>query len=222
MSTPTAFAGDRKVGQSILHGLDQWMLRKLLPFVPRGIETYHLTMMTVVWSALAIVAGWLAREDFRWLWLASLAIALQYVTDLLDGAVGRSRNTGLVKWGYYMDHFLDFVFLSAIVIGYALFFHERYAYLHLALLAIYGAFMVHAHLAFAATNEFRIAFSGIGPTEVRIAFIMTNTLLIIFGKTYLAWLIPWLIVAALLGLTVVVYRTQRTLWAIDMEARKKE
>lgn len=218
MTTP--FAGDRKVGRSILHGFDAWMLRKLLPFVPHTIETYHLTMTTIVWSALVIVAGWLARGDLRWFWIASIAIALQYCTDLLDGAVGRARNTGLVKWGYYMDHFLDFVFLSAIVIGYALFFHERYAYLHLGLLAIYGAFMVHAHLAFAATNEFRIAFSGIGPTEVRLAFIVTNTLLIVFGKTYLAWLIPWLIASALIGLAIVVFRTQRELWAIDMAARK--
>ncbi|MDP3771187.1 MAG: hypothetical protein Q8R16_02730 [bacterium] len=215
------FTGDRKVGKSILHGFDQWLLRRLLPRVPRGIETYHLTMTTIVWSALVIAAGWLARGDIRWFWLASLAIALQYCTDLLDGAVGRARNTGLVKWGYYMDHFLDFVFLSAIVTGYALFFHERFALLHLALLAIYGAFMVHAHLAFAATNEFRIAFSGIGPTEVRLAFIVTNTLLIVFGKTYLAWLIPWLIATALLGLTVVVVRTQRELWAMDMAARGK-
>jgi phosphatidylglycerophosphate synthase len=198
------------------------MLRRLLPLVPRSIETYHLTLTTIVWSALVIVAGWFAYADIRWLWLASFAIALQYLTDLLDGAVGRARGTGLVKWGYYMDHFLDFVFLSAIVIGYALAFHERYVLLHLALLAVYGAFMMHAHLAFAATNEFRIAFSGVGPTEVRIAFILTNTLLIVFGKTYLAWLIPWLIAAALLGLAVVVLRTQRELWSIDMAAKKKD
>lgn len=55
---------------------------------------------------------------------------------------------------------------------------------------------------------------------MRLAFIITNTLLIVFGKTYLAWLIPWLIAAALIGLAVVVFRTQRALWAIDMAARK--
>jgi phosphatidylglycerophosphate synthase len=30
-------------------------------------------------------------------------IVFQYITDLLDGEIGRKRNTGLIKWGFYMD-----------------------------------------------------------------------------------------------------------------------
>ena len=32
-------------------------------------------------------------------------------TDSFDGALGRRRDTGIPKWGYYMDHLLDFVFM---------------------------------------------------------------------------------------------------------------
>ena len=90
--------------------------------VPFWLETHHLTLLTIPWTGLVIASAWQVREseDIRWFWGVSLAIALQYLTDLFDGAVGRSRNTGLVKWGFYMDHFLDYVFQCGLIIGYAL------------------------------------------------------------------------------------------------------
>ncbi|MDO8425293.1 MAG: hypothetical protein Q7T01_02150 [bacterium] len=218
--TPKEFHGDRKVGRSFLNVIDICVRNLLLPRVPQWCETYHLTLLTILWSCLVVIAGWLAGDNIQWLWLSSGAIVLQYVTDLLDGAVGRARNTGLVKWGYFMDHFLDYVFLCAIVIGYAFLFKEQYAYLHLALLAIYGAFMVNAFLAFGATNAFRISFLGIGPTEARLAFVTINTLLIVFGRTFLAPFIPWLIGVAMLCLVIVVYRTQRVIWNVDMQEKR--
>jgi hypothetical protein len=50
---------------------------------------------------------------------------MQYVTDHYDGKIGKYRNTGLVRWGYYMDHLLDYVFLCSIIIGYAFILPEK-------------------------------------------------------------------------------------------------
>ena len=93
--------------------------------VPFWLETHHLTLLTIPWTGLVIASAWQVREsgDIRWFWGVSLAIVLQYLTDLFDGAVGRTRNTGLVKWGFYMDHFLDYVFQCGLIIGYALIAH---------------------------------------------------------------------------------------------------
>ncbi|MBM3199788.1 hypothetical protein FJZ53_02535 [Candidatus Woesearchaeota archaeon] len=148
-------------------------------------------------------------------------IVFQYVTDLFDGAVGRYRNTGLVKWGYYMDHFLDYIFLCSVLIAYMFLVPDNMKWIQFFILALFGAFMVNSYLSFASTNEFKIEYLKIGPTEVRLGFIIANTLWIVFGHTYLKWSLPFVLVASILGLTFTVYRTQKHIWSIDMEEEKK-
>lgn len=215
------FGGDKKAGVSIFHFPEQKLKSWLVPKVPKFVETYHLTLTTVLWSLLIIFFSFLARYNISWLWLVSLMIFLQYITDLLDGAVGRARGTGLIKWGYYMDHFLDYIFLCSILIGYSLILPNRYNYMLFFILALFGAFMVNSFLSFAATNSFKISYLGIGPTEVRGVFIAVNTLLIVFGKTYLAAALPFVLVFSVFGLFVVVFRTQKHLWVIDMANKEK-
>ncbi|MBT3539224.1 hypothetical protein HOF40_03255 [Candidatus Parcubacteria bacterium] len=217
-----AFAGDKKVGESILHSPEKKFIDKYTPRVPKFLETYHLTYMTIPWSILIIAFGFLAQWNIHWLWGMSMCIFLQWLTDAFDGAVGRYRNTGLIKWGYYMDHFLDYIFLCSILIGYSLLLPDNFKYLHFFTFALLGAFMVNAYLSFAATNEFKITYLGIGPTEIRIVFILINTFLIIFGKTYMTWSIPFVLIGALLGLVVVVYRTQKYIWKLDMNIKANQ
>ena len=38
-------------------------------------------------------------------------IVLHYFTDHFDGKLGKYRDTGLRKWGFYMDHLFDYGFL---------------------------------------------------------------------------------------------------------------
>ena len=213
---------DTKSGRWLLHFLDDGLKRVLVPLVPKSVETYHLTLTTILWSILIVFFSYLARTDINWLWAVSLMIVFQYLTDLLDGEIGRIRNTGLIKWGFYMDHFLDFIFLSSIVIGYSLLLPYKYHMYQVLIFALYGGFMVDSYLSFAATGEFRIAHYGIGPTEVRSAFILVNTFLIIFGKTYLGPAIPYIFILALVGLCAAVYSNQKRIWAIDMEKKKKK
>ncbi len=214
------FAGDEKVGFSLFSPLEKKIVDHFVSCIPSWLETNHLTLLTILWSVLVLVFSYLAINNIAWLWLVSLMIVLQYVTDLFDGAVGRYRKTGLIKWGYYMDHFLDYIFLCALLIGYAFILPSTYMYELFFLLAIFGGFMVNSFLAFAASNEFRISHLGIGPTEVRLLFIFVNTLFIIFGQTYLGWTMPLILLLSFFCLCFVVYRTQKELWAVDMRIRK--
>lgn len=118
------FAGDKKEGEWILAKVEKRMVNWLVPRVPPFIETYHLTLLTLLWSIGIVAFSFLARDNINWLWGASFFILLQYITDVLDGAVGRYRETGLVKWGFYMDHLLDYVFLASVIVGYALIFNN--------------------------------------------------------------------------------------------------
>jgi len=215
------FAGDKKEGLGLFGALETAFVKKYVSKIPKGIETYHLTLMTIIWSIFILIFSFLAQFDIDWLWLVSAMIFAQYITDLFDGAVGRHRHTGLIKWGYYMDHFLDYFFLCSILIGYSFILPDNFKYLFFFILALFIGFMMNSYLSFTMTNKFKIAYLKIGPTEIRLVFIIINTLLIIFGKTYLKFSLPYVLIGALLCLIYVVYDTQKKIYKIDMDEKKK-
>lgn len=211
------FQGDKKLPITSLTGsLERRLIAATIHTIPRWIEGYHLTLMTILWSAGLIAFGYLAQWNRHWLWCSSLMIFLQWFTDSYDGALGRLRDTGIPKWGYYMDHFLDYVFLCAVFIGYSFLLHQEHIRGLFILLTIFTAFMINSYLSFAATSEFKITFLRCGPTEVRILFILFNTSLIFFGSGYVEQHIHYVIPLALIILTIVVFRTQKYIWNIDM------
>ena len=219
-SNPSAFAGHQKVGTSILMRPEKWLVRHAVDRIPRWIETYHLTLLTVLWSALVVGFSSLARDNGAWLMGVSAMVALQYVTDLFDGAVGRHRDTGLVKWGYFMDHFLDYVFMGALIVGYAIIAPAGMGLWFLVLLALSGGFMVTSFLSFAATNRFEVYHHGLGPTEFRVVLIGINTVLMYTGTGHFTYSVPVVCLVYLCALVPLVYRTHKQLWRIDMEAKR--
>ncbi|MEJ7710819.1 MAG: c-type cytochrome domain-containing protein [Pyrinomonadaceae bacterium] len=137
-----------------------------------------------------------------------------------DGKVGKFRDTGLVKWGFYMDHFLDYVFLCSLLIGYSFILPLTSRYHLFFLLAVFTGYMVSSFLSFAATSKFEINFYKFGPTEFRIAIIIINTLLVHYGTEHMEKALPFVAAGALVGLSILVYRTQRKIWQMDMAAKK--
>ncbi len=220
MSKKVIFAGDKKVGQSILSRPENWLKGWAVPRIPAGIETYHLTLLTVVWSLVNVLVGQWVGGRSEWLWVVSLMIVLQYVTDLFDGELGRRRATGLIKWGFHMDHFLDFIFLCSLVfVGYMI-SPPGLELWYFLLLVVLGGYMVNSFLSFAATNQFEIYYWGMGPTEMRVVFILVNTFIIVFGTRHFNILLPVVVLGCLGGLVVNVFRTQRRLWQDDMLAKE--
>lgn len=198
----------------------QW----LTPYFPRWVETWHLTLLTIPWCLGLIGFGYLAgvSGNRHWLWLSSVMIVLQWFTDAFDGAIGRHKNTGLIKWGFYMDHFLDFVFLCSILIGYAFMAQTQISReLIFLLIPVFSGFMMASFLGFGATGEFKITYLATGPTEMRLWFIALNTALIGFGTDWIEQLLPWILAGSILLLVLVCFRTQRYLWQLDMEIKSQ-
>lgn len=221
-SRPKSLRGPRFNGDKKRH-LDHFMLAlekiviaALLPRVPLWMSTVHLTMMTIAWSAGVVVSGYLSGYDIRWLWASSFCILGQHITDMLDGAVGRARNTGLIKWGFYADHLLDYIFMCAIIGAYAFLLPSFYFPLVVTCLIVCGGLMVHVFLDFAITNDFKISFSRIGASELRWLVIMMNTLIIIFGRGVLIAAFPVIVLAALAAFIIVVYQSQLIYRRIDL------
>ena len=142
--------------------LERRLAKFVLPRVPRWLETYHLTLLTPVWSILIVVFGYLAAKDLRWLWMVNLMIVFHYFTDHFDGKLGKFRNTGLRKWGFYMDHLFDYGFLCSILIGYSFLLPQRAIFNMMLVLCVFSAFMFHTFLMLAATEEFKVSFSVLG------------------------------------------------------------
>lgn len=211
------FPGASKSNNSFLTPFERRLAVRVLPRIPVWLETYHLTMLTLVWSGLILFFSYLAARDLRWLWGVSAMVALQYVTDHYDGKIGKYRGTGLVRWGYYMDHLLDYLFLCSVIIGYAFILPEKSRYQILIMLAIFAGYEVSTFLAFAATDRLKISYLKFGPTEFRLALIIINALLVQYGTRTMANGLKYVNIGAAIGLALVVYRTHKVIWALDMK-----
>ena len=211
------FAGATKSNTSFLTPYERRLATRILPRIPSWLETYHLTMLTLGWSSFILFFSFLAAKDLRWLWGVSAMIALQYVTDHYDGKIGKYRGTGLVRWGYYMDHLLDYFFLCSVIIGYAFILPERSRYQILIMLAIFAGYEFSTFLAFAATDRLKISYLKFGPTEFRLALIIINGLLVQYGTRTMINGLKYVNIGAAIGLAFMIYSTHKVIWRLDME-----
>jgi archaetidylinositol phosphate synthase len=211
------FAGATKTNTSFLTPLERRLAVRVLPRIPSWLETYHLTMLTLVWSGLILFFSYLAARDLRWLWGVSAMVAMQYVTDHYDGKIGKYRGTGLVRWGYYMDHLLDYIFLCSVIVGYSFILPERSRFQILIMLAIFAGYEVSTFLAFAATDRLKISYLKFGPTEFRLALIVINGLLVQFGTRQMVNGLKYVNIGAAVGLVLMVLRAHKLIWELDMK-----
>ncbi|MFH1613831.1 MAG: CDP-alcohol phosphatidyltransferase family protein [Planctomycetota bacterium] len=215
------FGGDKKlVMRTLLAKAERRFIDSNVQRFPGRIEGYHLTLMTILFSAGLVVFGYLARGNIHWLWLSSLMLILQWFTDCFDGALGRYRDTGIPKWGYYMDHFLDFVFMAAVFVGYSFLVEGLSRDIVYLLIPVFGCFMASSFLSFGATSQFKITYLGVGPTEIRIAFIVLNCLIIFFGTGWIEKLLVVVLCGSIVFLCIVVFRTQKYIWKIDIQEKR--
>lgn len=213
------FGGDKKKGQSILGPIERRFITWGIPKVPTPILSHHLTMLTLAWSVGTILFGWLAVDNHAWLHGMSVMVFAQWLTDSFDGSLGKYRKQGLVKWGFFMDHLLDLLFAGSMVIGYSFLVEVWWLdFLFLILLLVTCATMAVSFLAFAATNQFQIAYYGIGPTEIRIAYIALNTFVFFVGTEIFSWGVPVIVGLNVVAFLIMVVQTSRLLWSIDYEA----
>jgi phosphatidylglycerophosphate synthase len=113
------------------------------------------------------VAFWAASWDRRALWAVPLLLALNWFGDSLDGTVARVRGHQRPRYGYYVDHAIDLVNTVALFSGMAA-SGLMHPVVGMAVLLGYVLLCAESFLATHALGIFRISFSGVGPTELRI------------------------------------------------------
>lgn len=207
--------------KSVFSDYEKKFVDKYAPKIPKILETNRLTYLSLVWTFCILLFGYLGRNNLQWFWLVSLMIVFHYLTDMFDGAVGRYRETGLIRWGYYMDHMLDFIYLNSIFVSYAFIFSKDSHVLILAAMAIFSAFFVNSHLSFSATDEFKITYLKVGPTEIQLGFVIVNTIIIFTGTLFIEKFLPFFVVSSLIALFGFIGKTQGRIWEIDMKNKLK-
>lgn len=210
-----------KIGDWALRRLEDKVRPFLAAQVPPWIETYHLTFSALIWTIGVIISAYLAQYSLNWLWLSCLFILLHYLTDFLDGTIGRIRNTGLIKWGYYMDHFLDYIFFTALILSYSFILPAQSHMILIVIMLLQIGFMINIFLLFATTNELAIAFGGIGPSEIRILYVLFNIFLIFFGPALPVLFMPYGAIVMAVILAINVSLNQRKIWQLDMDIKNK-
>ena len=123
------------------------------------------------------------------LWLASLGLVINWFGDSLDGTVARLRRIERPRYGYYLDNSIDCVAQLLLALGIGLSGYVRFDLCLLALVA-YLMVSVLSFIRANVSNVFQITYAAVGPTEVRVGFIVLNALLIIFPPDTVDWGLP--------------------------------
>tara|TARA_B100001971_G_C18196914_1_gene542058 strand:- start:585 stop:1244 length:660 start_codon:yes stop_codon:yes gene_type:complete len=218
--TKDIFSANKKSGASFLWYTEQRFIRATIPFVSKFINGHNLTLIGIVWIIGVLIFAYLAQQNIYWLWGSSVILILHWFTDSFDGAVGRYQNSGLVRWGYYMDHLLDFIFISSIFIGYGFLLRPDSILWLFGMIVVIGAFMANSFLAYSVLNKFRISYFKFGPTEGRIILIVLNTIIIYNGISYVENILPYVVAFFIIYMSATIYRTQKAVYKVDMDTKK--
>ena len=98
----------RRINLSLLTPLEKPALLWLASHLPLWVSSDMLTLLGFFASLLIAASYWLTQYNSAFLWLASFGFFLNWFGDSLDGTVARVRHTERPKYGFFVDHMIDF------------------------------------------------------------------------------------------------------------------
>jgi archaetidylinositol phosphate synthase len=170
----TQINNQRRVNDILLGPLERPTLKWLAAHMPAWVTPDTCTIIGVLGS-LGVAASYLLTfYDRNFLWLASLGFIVNWLGDSLDGTLARHRHIERPIYGFFIDHTIDAFSVSIIVLALGL---TPYVTLTVACLMLI-AYLLLSVLVFVRTSavgEFKISYSKLGPTEIRVFAILLNT-----------------------------------------------
>ncbi|WP_051390086.1 CDP-alcohol phosphatidyltransferase family protein [Bradyrhizobium sp. Ec3.3] len=146
---------------------EQSAISAILPLIPSKVSPDHLTYLGF---AGAIVTGFsLAASSLSaaFLPLAVLGLLLNWFGDSFDGSLARFRSTERPRYGFLLDHSIDLVATTFILVGLGVSPYMPFDSACFALLT-YLLFCGYVYIKVAADGVHRLDFCGFGATEFRI------------------------------------------------------
>lgn len=175
----------QRVNDILLGPLERPALRWLAERTPAWVTPDMLTGLGFLASVLIFGAYWATNINPNFLWLASFGFVLNWFGDSLDGNVARFRKMERPRYGYFIDHTVDALAECMIFIGLGL---SPYVDFNLAMLCL-ASYLLMSNMVYISTyveGTFRISYSKLGPTEVRVIAILANTIVYLLGNPTLS------------------------------------
>jgi phosphatidylglycerophosphate synthase len=165
----------------LLGFLERPALKWLAAHMPAWITPDTLTWIGILASILIFVSYILTNKNAAFLWLASLGFVLNWFGDSLDGTLARYRHIERPRYGFLVDHWVDAISTVLIFVGLGL---SPYVDLIVACMGIIAYLLtsIMVYLITYVTGTFQITNAKIGPTEIRLLAILSNTAMFIIGN----------------------------------------
>jgi phosphatidylglycerophosphate synthase len=141
--------------------------------MPQGIDSDHLTALGF---GATLAAGLLYAASGANPWmvlLVNVALLANWFGDSLDGTLARFRGRSRPRYGFYVDHLVDSIGAVALVLGLVAsgLLGPTVA---AAVVVAYLLLSIQMFLATYTLARFKIAYGGLGGTELRIALALLN------------------------------------------------
>src|ERR1041385_6132089 len=170
----------RRINDILLGPLERPTLRWLAARMPMWITPDICTMIGVFGALFTAVSYLLSIYDPSFLWFASIGFIIHWLGDSLDGTLARYRHIERPIFGFFVDHVTDAFSATVIFLGLGL---TPYVSFNIACLTLI-AYLLLCVLVFIRTgvaSEFKISYSKLGPTEIRMFAILLNTVMYFGG-----------------------------------------
>jgi len=167
------FQNAARIHQSFLAAAEKRALIWLGERMPRPINSDHLTILGFAAQLATGACYALAARDRRWLLAAIACLALNWFGDSLDGTLARVRQQQRPRYGFYVDHMIDSIGSTAMMLGLA-YSGYMHPFIAIGLLIAFLLLSIQSYLATYTIGEFHLSFWKFGPTELRILLAIGN------------------------------------------------
>ena len=167
--------------------VERRILNWLCARLPLWVTPDRLTALGFFGAVLVSIGYAMSNFDRHWLMLGLLGYFLNWFGDSLDGSIARFRNIERPNYGYFIDHSLDALANTLLIIGMGL---SPYLRMDTALIGLSGYLLLSIHTFISAKifGVMKLTYFGGGPTEMRIMLMVMTVCMYIFGPVpFIHW-----------------------------------
>lgn len=175
-----------RIQQSLVTRAERIALDWLCARMPAWVTPDRLTLLAFLAAVGIGLCYTFSDSEPGLLWAAIGLFVIHWFGDSLDGSIARHRRIERPNYGFFIDHSSDML-AGLLILGGLGFSQLVQAEVVLLALAGYYLVSIHTFLLAKVTGEFHLSHGGVGPTEIRIAFVLATLGMIAFGTDVPSW-----------------------------------
>jgi phosphatidylglycerophosphate synthase len=167
------FSNAARIQKSATANVEKRVLLWIACRMPPWVDSDDLTILGFASMWLACGSYVIARWNHIGLLLATLALALNWFGDSLDGTLARVRDRQRPRYGFYVDHMIDSIGALLLMGGLAASGYMDWR-IAIGMLVAFLLLSIEVYLATYTLGSFRLSFWKFGPTEIRLLLAAGN------------------------------------------------